>query len=147
MAVSIWFFVVFVIAWIASPVTQALFLAAPKLHHKLGMTEDRALEPGFKWFLLDEQAIAIADMTYLVSGAAFIGLALVGSETALVFGLYSCACYVFTAVLAISRWRLLGKNNLSPISAEQLPFYVAYMVFFVVVGLVGLYYLWGLAQA
>ena len=146
MPVDVWFLVVFALAWIASPVTQALFLVAPKLHHKLGMTEDRALEPEFKWFLLDEKAIAIADMTYLVSGAAFIALALVGSDTALIFGLYNCACYVFTAVLTISRWRLLGRSNLSPISAGQLPIYVGYMVFFLVFGLYGLYYLWGLAQ-
>ena len=146
MVVSVWFFVFFVLAWLAAPVTQVLFLVAPKLHHKLGMTEDRALEPEFRWFLLDEKAIAIADMTYLASGAMFIWLALAGSQTALIFGLYSCACYVYIAVLAISRWRLLGKDNLSPISAGQLPVYMAYMIFFFVFGLYGLVYLWGLVQ-
>ena len=147
MTVSVSFLVFFVIAWVASPVTQALFLTAPKLHHKLGMTEDRAFEPEFRWFLLDEKAIAIADMTYLVSGAVFIGLALSGSQAAIIFGLYSCACYVYIAVLAISRWRLFGENDLSPISKGQLPVYVAYMVVFLVFGLYGLFYLWGLAQA
>ncbi len=147
MAVNVWFFVVFVLAWLASPVTQVMFLVAPRLHHKLGMTEERALEPNFRWFLLDEKAIAIADLTYLVSGAVFIVLALAGSQTALIFGLYSCACYVYIAVLAVARWRLLGKNNLSPISARQLPVYVAYMIFFFVFGLTGLVYLWGLVQS
>jgi len=146
MQVSTWFLVLFVIVWIASPVTQALFLVAPKLHHKLGMTEAGALKPEFRWFLLDEKAIAIADMTYLVSGAAFIVLALVGSDMALVFGLYSCACYVYAGILAMSRWILFGKNQLSPISAGQLPIYMGYMVLFEVFGLYGLFYLWGLIQ-
>ena len=146
MTVSTWFLVLFVIAWFASPVTQALFLAAPKIHHKLGMTEDRAFEPEFRWFLLDEKAIAIADMTYLVSGAAFIGLALSGNQAAIIFGLYSCACYVYIAVLAISRWRLFGDNDLSPISKGQLPVYVGYMLLFLAFGLLGLFYLWGLVQ-
>ena len=58
----------FVITWVLGPVTQALFLVAPKLHHKIGMTEDDALKPEFRWFLPDEKAIAITDMTNLVSG-------------------------------------------------------------------------------
>ena len=146
MEVSVWLLVVFVLLWIAGPVTQVLFLVAPKLHHKLGMTEDGALNPEFRWFLLDEKAIAIADMTYFVSGAAFIWLALLGKQSALIFGLYSCACYVYIAPLAISRWLLFGRNQLSPISSGQLPFYMAYMVLFLAFGLYGLYYLWGLAQ-
>ena len=116
MQVSVWFLIVFAFVWVAAPVTQLLFLVAPGLHHKLGMTEDSALSPEFRWFLLDEKAIAIADMTYFVSGGAFILLALLGNPTALVFGLYSCACYVYVAPLAISRWLLFGKNGLSPIS-------------------------------
>jgi len=147
MQVSTWFIVIFGLMWIAAPVTQVLFLVAPRLHHKLGMTEDDAFKPEFRWFLLDEKAIAIADMTYLISGAAFIWLALLGSRTALIFGLYSCACYVYIALLAISRWHLFGKNNLSPISPRQLPIYMAYMLLFLVFGLYGLFYLWGLAQA
>ena len=146
MKVNVWFFVVFVLVWIAGPVSQVLFLVAPRLHHKLGMTEDNALKPEFRWFLLDEKAIAAADMTYLISGAAFIGLALQGSRTALLFGLFSCACYVYVAVLALSRWRLFGKNNLSPLAKNQLPFYVAYMLFFLTFGLYGLSYLWELAH-
>ena len=147
MAVNTWFLVVFVLTWIAAPVTQALFLVAPKVHHKLGMTEENALKPEFRWFLLDEKSIAIADMTYLASGAAFIWLALLGSRTALIFGLYSCACYVYIAILAISRWTLFGKNQLSPISEGQLPIYTGYMVVFFIFGLYGLFYLWGLTGA
>jgi hypothetical protein len=146
MGISVWFLVVFALIWIAGPVTQVLFLAAPKLHHKLGMTEDGALKPEFRWFLLDEKAIAIADLTYLISGGAFIWLGLLGNPTALIFGLYSCACYVYVALLAISRWLLFGKNQLSPISKRQLPFYITYMVLFIAFGLYGLFYLWGLAQ-
>ena len=147
MDISVWFLTVFVLIWIAGPVTQLLFLVAPKLHHKLGMTEDGALEPEFRWFLLDEKAIAIADMTYLISGGAFIWLALLGDEASLIFGLYNCACYVYVATLAISRWLLFGKNRLSPISKRQLPMYMAYMGFSIVFGVYGLFYLWGLAQA
>lgn len=146
MEVSTWFLVVFVLSWLAAPVTQALFLVAPKLHHRLGMTEDDAFKPEFRWFLLDEKAIAIADMTYLIAGGAFIALALLGKQAALIFGLYSCACYVYISLLAISRWRLFGKNGISPISKGQLPVYTAYMSFFMIFGLYGLYYLWGLAQ-
>ena len=146
MEISSWFIFFFALAWLLGPVTQVLFLIAPKLHHKLGMTEDNALKPEFRWFLLDEKAIAIADMTYLVSGGAFIWLALSGDQMALIFGLYSCACYVYIAPLALSRWWLFGKNQLSPISAKQLPFYMAYMTLFLVFGLYGLFFLWGLAQ-
>ena len=147
MEISVWFLVVFVLIWMFGPGTQALFLTAPRLHHKLGMTEDNALKPEFRWFLLDEKAIAIADMTCLVSGGAFIWLALLGNQTALIFGLYSCACYVYIAPLAISRWLLFGKNQLSPMSRGQMPIYMAYMVLFFVFGLSGLFYLWGLAQS
>jgi len=146
MEVSVWFLVVFVLIWIAGPVTQVLFLIAPKLHHKLGLTEDSALNPEFRWFLLDERAIAIADMTHLVSGAAFIWLALLGNQAAPIFGIYNSACYVYIGVLAISRWNLFGKNQLSPISKKQLPFYMAYMVVLLTFGLYGLFYLWQLAQ-
>lgn len=147
MEVSVWFLVVFVLVWVAGPVTQLLFLIAPKLHHKIGMTEDNALEPEFRWFLLDEKAIAVADMTHLVSGAAFIWLALLGSQAAPIFGIYNSATYVYIGVLAISRWNLFGKNQLSPISKGQLPFYVAYMVVLLAFGLYGLFYLWGLVQS
>jgi len=146
MAISVWFLLVFVLIWIAGPITQVLFLVAPRLHHKLGMTEDGALKPEFRWFLLDEKAIAIADMTCFISGGAFIWLALLGNQTALIFGLYSCACYVYVAPLAISRWLLFRSNQLSPISKKQLPIYMAYMVILIVFGLCGLFYLWGLVQ-
>ena len=144
MEVGTWFFALFVIVWLAVPVTQALFLVAPRLHHRLGMTEDAAFKPEFGWFLLDEKAIAVADMTYLASGAAFIGLALAGSRGALPFGLYTCACYVYVSLLAINRWRLLGKNQMSPISSGQVPAYTAYMLVLLAFGLYGLFHLWNL---
>jgi hypothetical protein len=147
MEISPWFVLLFALTWVFGPVTQVLFLVGPKLHHKLGMTENNALKPEFRWFLLDEKAIAIADLTYLVSGGVFIWLALSGDQTALIFGLYSCACYVYIAPFALARWWLLGRNQLSPISAGQLPLYVAYMMLFLIFGLYGLLYLWGLAQS
>lgn len=147
MEVSSWFIVVFVLAWLAGPATQFLFLVAPKLHHRLGMTEANALKPEFKWFLLDERAIAFADMTSFMSGVAFVWLALLGNRTALIFGLYSCACYVYIAPLALSRWRLLAQNDLSPLPRGQAAIYYIYMVLFLIFGLYGLIYLWGLTQA
>jgi len=146
MEISSWFILLFFLTWALGPVTQALFLVAPKLHHKIGMTENDALKPEFRWFLLDEKAIAIADMTNLVSGGVFIWLALSGDQAALIFGLYNCACYVYISIVAISRWQLFGKNQLSPISTGQLPIYIAYMVLFNIFGLYGLFYLWGLVQ-
>ena len=146
MEVSAWFMVVFALVWIAGPVTQLLFLIAPQLHHRLGMTEADALKPEFKWFLLDETAIALADMTHLVSGIAFIVLVLLDEKTALIFGLYSCACYVYAASIAIPRWLLLAKHELSPLPGRQMPVYLSYMVLFFLFGMYGLVYLWGLAQ-
>lgn len=146
MEVSAWFMAVFIFMWIASPVTQALFLIAPKLHHRLGMTEADAFKPEFKWFLLEQKAIAIADMTYLVSGIVFIWLALLGNKNALIFGLYSCACYIYFAATFIPSTLLLTKHNLSPGSRKQLGAYLLYAGLFLVFGLYGMFYLWGLAQ-
>lgn len=146
MEIGFWFICIFTLTWLLGPVTQVLFLAAPRFHHKIGMTEDKALKPEFKWFLLDEKAIAIADMTHLFAGCAFIWLALIGNKWALLFGLYSCSCYVYIALLAISRWRLFGQNQISPISAAQLPFYMAYMGVFLAFGMYGLVYMWDFVQ-
>ncbi|UCH47874.1 MAG: hypothetical protein JSU95_17800, partial [Betaproteobacteria bacterium] len=132
MEISTWFVVVFILMWIAGPGTQLLQLVAPKLHHKLGLTEADAFKPEFKWFLLEQKAIAFADMTYLVSGIAFIWLALLGNKTALIFGLYSCACYVYFAATFIPSTLLLTKNNLSPVSGKQLGWYLFYAVLFLV---------------
>ena len=110
MGISIWFLGVFVLIWIAGPVTQMLILAAPKLHHKLGMPEDGALKPEFRWFLLDEKAIAIADMTYFISGGAFIWLALLGDQAPLIFVLSNCACYLAYSVIRIAGIEFLGVD-------------------------------------
>lgn len=147
MRVDTWFLVLFALLLIAGPVTQLLQLIAPNLHHKLGLTEAKAIQPEFEWFLLDERAIAIADLTYLTAGIAFVWLALAGNHSALIFGIYTCACCVFISVLAISRWLLLEKHALSPLSRTQLPFYFVYMGIYLLFGLFGLVYLWGLAQA
>ncbi len=146
MNASVWFIIVFALVWMAGPLTQVLFLTAPRFHHKLGLTEADVYEPRFKWYLLEERAIAYADLTNLVSGIAFLSLALLGERLALVFGLYSCACYVYIASISIPRWLMLAKHDLCPLPGRQLPFYVAYMALYCLFGLYGLFYLWGLAQ-
>jgi len=146
MSVSTGFIVVFILSLVIGPLTQLLQLVAPKLHLKLRMTEARAFDPEFRWYLQDERAIAIADMTYLAAGTAFVWLALAGNTTALIFGLYTCACYVFISVLAIARWLLLSQHNLNPTPGKQLAVFVAYMLIFLLFGLFGLFYLWGLVQ-
>ena len=73
MQVDTWFLVVFILLLVAGPVTQLLQLIAPNLHHRLGLTEAKAMQPEFKWFLMDEKAIAIGDITYLAAGIAARG--------------------------------------------------------------------------
>ena len=146
MEVNAWFIAFFVLMWIVGPLTQLLQLIAPELHHRLGLTEAGALKPEFKWYLLEERAIAYADLTCLVSGIAFVWLALLDKSSALIFGLYSCACYVYAASISIPRWLLLAKHELSPQPGRQMPAYVSYMVLYLLFGLYGLFYLWGLVQ-
>lgn len=143
MDINAWFVVFFALAWIAGPLTQVVFLAAPKLHYQLGLTEAGAYKPEFRWYLLEEKAIAGADLTNVFSGAAFVWLALLGDDSALIFGLYTCACYVYIASMSIPRWLLLAKHELSPLPARQLAVYVPYMALFLLFGLYGLFYLWG----
>ena len=142
--ISTWFVVVFGLLWVAAPVTQLLHLVAPRLHHKLGMTEADAFKPQFRWYLLEERAIAYADMTYLVAGLAFILLALLGERSALIYGLYTCACYVYIACISIPRWMLLSREGLLPMPGKQMGVYISYMLVFLLFGLYGLVYLWGL---
>ena len=143
--VSVWFLAVFGLMWAVGPLTQALQLVAPRLHHRLGMTEADAFRPEFKWYLLEERAIALADLTCLVAGVAFLWLALLESRPALIFGLYTCACYVYIAAISIPRWLLLRKHGLSPLHGGQLAVYASYMALYFLFGLFGLVYLWGLA--
>lgn len=145
LVLSVWFLAVFVLVWVAGPLTQVLQLIAPRLHHRLGMTEADAFKPEFRWYLLEERAIAYADLTCLVAGIAFVWLALVGNRSALVFGLYTCACYVYIASISIPRWLLLRKHGLSPVHGGQLAVYVLFMALYFLFGLYGLVYLWGLA--
>ena len=68
MQISLWFIILFSFMLIIGPITQLLQLIAPKLHMKLGLQEAKAFEPEFKWFLLEEKAVAIADMSFLITG-------------------------------------------------------------------------------
>ena len=143
--VNAWFLAVFVLIWAAGPLTQVLQLIAPRLHHRLGMTEADAFKPEFKWYLLEERAIAYADLTCLGAGAAFVWLALLGNRAALVFGLYTCACYVYIASISVPRWLLLTKHGLGPLRGGQLAAYISFMALIFLFGLYGLAYLWSLA--
>ena len=147
MEISTWFIVVFALLWVANPLTQLLQLVAPKLHHRLGMTETDAFEPENKWYLLEEKAIAIADMSYLAAGFAFLVLAMMDRQLALIFGIYNCACYVYMALISIPRWLLLVKHGLGPLHGKQLGAYMGYMAVFLVFGLYGMVYLWDVAMA
>ena len=145
MEVSVWFIVVFVIMWAIGPATQVLQLIAPKLHFKLGLMEKAAFEPEFKWFLLEQRGIAYADLTFCFTAIVFVWLAIAGSKTALIFGLYTSACYVYFTTLYLSQLVLLSKHDLHPVSKGQRSVYVVYMGLFIAFGLFGLFYLWELA--
>lgn len=147
MEISPWFIGAFALAWVANPLTQLLQLVAPKLHYKLGMTEADAFKSENKWYLLEERAIAMADMSYLVAGLAFLVLAMMNERSALLFGIYNCACYVYMALISIPRWLLLAKHELGPLKGNQLGAYMAYMIVFLLFGLYGMVYLWGVAMA
>ncbi len=143
MTLDTWFIIVFIGLWIAGPLTQLLQLVAPALHRKLGLMEAKAFEPEFKWFLLEERAIAMADLSFIISGLMFVIGAIGGHTWALPFGFFTCAIYFYFGLMCILRWVLLGQNNLSPLSAGQIKVYVMYMGIFVISGLFGMVYLWG----
>lgn len=144
--VSLWFIAVFALVWAAGPLTQVLFLIAPELHHRLGLTEANALKPEFHWYLLEERAIAYADLICVACGLTFLVLALLNKPSAVIFGLYNCACYVYVASISIPRWLLLGHHDLSPLPREQLIGYFTYMALYLLFGLYGLGYLWRLTR-
>ena len=138
-----WFIIVFILMWIAGPFTQLLQLVAPALHRKLGMMEEDAFKPEFKWYLLEERAIASADMSFTLAGLVFIVGALSGHAWAIPFGFFTCAIYLYFGLMSIFRWALLGRHKLSPVTPKQFKAYTVYMVLFVVFGLFGMIYLWG----
>lgn len=147
MDVSIWFVVVFVIMLVLGPVTQVLQLVAPKLHKRLGLMEAAAYEPDFRWFMIEQRAIAYADLTFLFAGVIFVVLALLDNGWAPLFGIYTCACYVYFVAIWIPETLMLMKNDLSPAKREQLPFFYVYGFLFAAFGLYGMYYLWDLARS
>ncbi len=144
MEISLWFILLFALTLIIGPFTQLLHLVAPDLHRRLGLMETRAFEPEFKWYLLEEKAIAIADMVYLITGLLFMVFAVLGWEIALIFGLYTCICYIYFSTIYIPRTILLIKHDLSPVSSKQLGIYLSYLILFLAFGLFGLVYLWSL---
>jgi len=144
MEISFWFIALFIFMWFIGPLTQLLHLIAPKLHKKLGLMEGNAFEPEFKWYLLEEKAVAIADMTYLVTGLLFVVFAFLENKIALIFGLYTCVCYIYFASIYIPRTVLLTRHNLSPVPTKQLRAYLFYVTLFLAFGLFGVFYLWAL---
>ena len=142
MRVDLWFMVLFSIFFIIGPLTQFLQLVAPKLHRKMGLMEANAFKPEFKWYLLDERAIAIADMTYFVTGILFIIGECLGKEWSIPFGIFTCAIYIYFSLLEMCRWILLGRNNLNPISKSQILSFYAYLAAFGIFGVIGFFYLW-----
>ena len=146
MEISIWFITVFMVMWALGPGTQVVQLVAPEFHKRMGFTEKRAFEPEFLWYRLYERGTAYADLTYFFAGIAFIWLALAGSETALIFGFYTCSVFVFVMTQYLCQLVLLTRESLHPISKEQTVFYFVFGVLFIAFGLFGLYYLWGVAS-
>ncbi len=144
MEISLWFILLFAFMLIIGPFTQLLQLIAPELHKKLGLTEAKAFEPEFKWFLLEEKAFAIADMSFLITGLLFIAYSLLGSQVALILGLYTCVCYIYFGLIYITRVYLLTKHSLSPIAENQLRTYLLYAALFLAFGVFGVSHLWGL---
>jgi len=104
--------------------------------------EEKTFEPQYKWFYLEEKAIAIADMSFLIAGIIFVIGSLLKTGWTIPFGIFVCTVYIYFGIMSIMRWILLGKNNLSPVSKKQLPVYVIYMLLFVIFGFFGLFYLW-----
>jgi hypothetical protein len=144
MDISVWFIVVFVIMWIIGPLSQVLMLVAPKLHMWLGLMEADAYKPEFKWFLLEQKSIAYADLTQLASGVGFLALALADNEWAPLFGIFSCAIYVYFPAQWLADILLLIQHDISPVRPAQLRIYLVYMALFVAFGLYGMYYLFDL---
>ena len=147
MQIDTWLIVLFIIMWALGPATQVLQLIAPQLHYKLGLMEKAAFEPEFKWFRLYERGTAYADLTHFFAGIAFVWLAIAGNETALVFGLYTCSVYLFVMTQYLVQLVLLTRQNLHPVSKDQIGFYVVYAGLFIAFGLYGLFYLWAIASA
>ena len=146
MDMSVWFLAAFLAMWALDPATQVLQLIAPKLHMRLGFMEKASVEPRFECFRLSEKGIAYADLTLFFAAILFVVLVIAGHEAAILFDLYTCACYVYFGTSYIAQFILLSRNNLHPASKKQTGFYFVYMGFFIAFGLYGLVYLWGVAQ-
>jgi hypothetical protein len=146
MDVNAWFLAAFVVMWALGPATQVLQLIAPKLHMRLGLMEKASAEPRFEWFRLAERGMAFADLTFFIAAILFVVLVIAGDETAILFGLYTCACYVYFGTSYIAQFILLSRKNLHPASKKETGVYFVYMGLFIAFGLYGLVYLWGVAQ-
>ncbi len=147
MVASYWFLALFFLFLLLGPGTQVLQLVAPKLHHRLGLTEKAALEPKFRWFQLYERGTAYADLTQLTAGVAFMVLALLGNRHAIVFGIYTCSAYVFVMTQFLAQLVLLSRENLHPASKGQFVSFGVYALSFIIFGIFGIAYLWLAAGA
>ena len=141
MGIEIWFLVVFILSWLLGPFTQLIMIISPKLHQKMGFMEKKAYLPEFRWYALMHRGTAYADMTFLLSGAMFVIGALLEKSWCIPFGFFTCAVYVYFSLTYIFQTILLTKNELCPISRDQLPAYFLYGGAFFVFGLYGIFYL------
>ncbi len=118
MEVPLWFMVVFILyGWLFGSGGQILAVLNQRLHQKIGFTEERAFEPDFKWYKIDEYAIACSDVLHFVTGFLFIVFYFSGQQNlAIKCGCFTFAIYIYISFLCVFRILFLSKNNLYPTS-------------------------------
>jgi len=133
---------IFTLLLIMGPLTQLLFIINQPLHVKLGLSEYIILQPEYGWFKADEMAIAWADMTYLMTGVAFIIGAFLRKPWSIPCGFYTSAAWSFILLMARFRWPLLEANGFGVLGADQVNFFYGYAYLYILFGWFGMYYLW-----
>lgn len=136
------FLAVFAFLLLAGPCTHLLFIVNPDLHYKLGLSEALIMDPEYGWFQADELAIAWADMTCLIAGAAFLVGARFHCSWCIPFGFYTCSCWYFIMLMARIRWPLLESNGFGVMDDSQRTMYHVYAYMYIGFGWCGMYYLW-----
>lgn len=136
------FISIFILLLILGPLTQLLQIINLPLHVKWGLSEHIILQPEFGWFRADELAIAWADMTYFVTGIAFVIGAFLRKSWSIPCGLYTSACWFFIMLLARIRWPLLEANGFGVLGSDQSLLFYLYAYVYMLFGLFGMYYLW-----
>jgi len=139
MVIPLWFMIIFTIVWLFGSGGQLIAVFSQRLHQKLGLTESRAFEPEFKWYLVDEHAIAYADIVHFITGFLFILFYILGDQNlALKLGCFTFAVYVYVFPLCVFRFYFLSKNNLYPTQDKKETRKVL-----LILTIFGLYYIFG----